>query len=58
MNAPESSSRHLYAGHQPTSKQVTVGLLPERAKVSGFDDTFPLRRFYDGSLVFVFLILT
>ena len=34
---PESSSRHLYAGHRPSSRQVSDGLIPERLLIPGFD---------------------
>ena len=35
--APESSSRPLYAGHHPPSTQAPDGLVPEIVVVSGFD---------------------
>ena len=35
--APESSSRPLYAGHRPPSTQAPDGLLPEIVVASGFD---------------------
>ena len=35
--APESSSRHLYAGHHPPSKQVADGLVPGIVVAPGFD---------------------
>ena len=34
---PGSSSRHLYAGHHPPSKQVSDGLIPEQHNLPGFD---------------------
>ena len=35
--APESSSRPLYAGHRPPSTQAPDGLVPEIVVASGFD---------------------
>ena len=35
--APESSSRPLYAGHHPTSTQAPDGFVPEIVVASGFD---------------------
>jgi hypothetical protein len=34
---PELSSRHLYAGHHPPSKQVSDGLIPRNFTIPGFD---------------------
>ncbi|MBT6556177.1 MAG: hypothetical protein HON50_11315 [Candidatus Marinimicrobia bacterium] len=35
--APELSSRHLYAGHHSPSKQVSGEFVPEIVVASGFD---------------------
>ena len=55
---PESSSRHLYAGHHPPSRQVADGLVPGQYHVPGFDAISPFRHLNDGSRVFAFSILT
>jgi len=54
VETPEPSSRHLYAGHRPPSKQVSDGLIPGIVVAPGFDVISQFRHLYDGSLVLAF----
>jgi len=56
--APESSSRHLYAGHRPSSRQAPDGLIPGVVVAPGFDVCYQFRHLNDGSLVLAFSIRT
>jgi len=58
VEAPESSSRHLYAGHRPPSNQVSDGLIPGIVVAPGSDVSYQFRHLDDGSLVLAFSILT
>ena len=56
--APESSSRPLYAGHHPPSQQAPDGLVPEIHTASGFDVVSQFRHLNEGSWLLAFSIHT
>jgi len=58
VEVPEPSSRHLYAGYRPPSKQVSDGLIPGIVVAPGFDIVCQFRHLNDGSLVLAFSALT
>lgn len=58
VEMPEPSSRHLYAGHHPSSKQVSDGLVPGIVVAPGFDVSFQFRHLNDDSLVLAFSVPT
>jgi len=57
-DAPEPSSRHLYAGYRPPSKPVPDELVPGIVVAPGFDIVCQFRHLNDGSLVLAFSALT
>jgi hypothetical protein len=56
--APESSSRSLYAGHRPPSRQAPDGLVTEIHTVPGFDVSSQFRHLNESSWSLAFSIHT